>query len=161
MVIGAERHAGRSVSGGCYLLTAIQSLTRVPRLRPPKEREAALFYRPRTSQSAKNFPVRQPPSKKREKFLPPTRRLPCREVRGDEGGLEGEGHPPKGGPSPSKVFPIYSLPPPRLRRVVAIPLRLGSAAEVNLNADPERHADHKEHDGCPRAAALRQIPNRE
>ena len=55
----------------------------------------------------------------------PIRRLPCREVRGDEGGLEGERRfcnaksagsgfaaldtPPKGGPSPSKVF----LTPPR------------------------------------------------
>ena len=62
--------------------------------------------------------------KSAESLFTPTRRLPCREVRGDEGGLEGERQfcnaksagsgfaaldtPPKGGPSPSKVF---SSPP--------------------------------------------------
>ena len=72
----------------------------------------------------KNFPVRQPPPKNEKILFTPTRRLPCREVRGDEGGLEGERRfcnaksagsgfaaldtPPKGGPSPSKVF---SSPP--------------------------------------------------
>ena len=40
----------------------------------------------------------------------PTRRLPCREVRGDEGGLEGEETPPKGVSSPSKVYPYSPIP---------------------------------------------------
>ena len=34
-MIGAERHAGRSAAGECYLLTAMQYPTRVPRFRLP------------------------------------------------------------------------------------------------------------------------------
>ena len=56
----------------------------------------------------KNFPVRQPPTSKQKEFLQPNPAVAVQEVRGDEGGLEGEGHPPKGGPSPSKVFPYPS-----------------------------------------------------
>ena len=90
----------------------------------------------------KNFPVRQPPTQKREKFSHTNRRLPCREVRGDEGGLEEERRfcnaksagsgfaaldtPPKGGPSSSKVF--LPLPP-------HIPPHQGNGKEGERNQD--------------------------
>ena len=71
----------------------------------PIGRVAALCNPIAPPNQPKNFPVRQPPTQKREKLIPTNRRLPCREVQGDEGGLEGEEIPFQGGSSPSKVYP--------------------------------------------------------
>ena len=40
-MIGTERHAGRSVSGECYLLTVVKHHTRVPRVRLPAPRRGS------------------------------------------------------------------------------------------------------------------------
>ena len=78
----------------------------------PIKREAALFTAPHLPINPKTSLYGNRRPKNERSFHTPTRRLPCREVRGDEGGLEGEETPPKGVSSPSKVFLTPSPPPP-------------------------------------------------
>ena len=111
MVIGAERHAGRSVSGGCYLLTAIQSLIRVPRFRPPKEREAALCKSLAPPAEFQKLPCTATAVQKARKVFAPN---PAVAVQGSSGRVREVwrvGRTLRKGPScSSKVFPLQGLP---------------------------------------------------
>ena len=105
----------------------------------PIGREAVLCKALAPPNQPKNFPVRQPPHKKREKFIPTNRRLPCREVRGDEGGLEEEEIPFQGGSSPSKVFPCAS-------KVFPLPLPPNISPYKGNGKEGERNQDCKNDD---------------
>ena len=80
---------------------------------PTNQARSRTFYRPAPPNQPKNFPVRQPPYQKRRKSSPPTRRLPCREVRGGSGRFGGQGTPSeRGSPAPPRSFPKPSPQPP-------------------------------------------------
>ena len=120
MIIGAERHAGRSASGKRYFLSysyvsgdLSPSCKPYTPLRAPLTHQARsrTFSEVRTSQSTKNFPVRQPPPQK-------TRRIYSHQIGGCRAGKFGEmrevwrGKNPirKGGLPPPRPFPYPPAP---------------------------------------------------
>ena len=114
--------------------------------RPQIKRDSRTFCRHAPPDTPK-LPCAATAARKRKKSLPSLRRLPCREVRGDEGGLEGEETPPKGVSSPSKVFPSphkKSTPP-----------RQNAATGCGLNPHGSTRCFHSFVFGCRRRAVLR------
>ena len=111
------------------------------------KRDSRTLYSPAPPNPPKTSLYGNRRTKSEKSFHTPTRRLPCREVRGDEGGLEGEETPPKGVSSPSKVFPHphkKSTPP-----------RQNAATGCGLNPHGSTRCFHSFVFGCRRRAVLR------
>ena len=112
----------------------------------PIVRDSRTFCRHAPPDTPK-LPCAATAARKRKKSLPSLRRLPCREVRGDEGGLEGEETPPKGVSSPSKVFlPLQQK---------STPPRQNAATGCGLNPHGSTRCFHSFVFGCRRRAVLR------
>ena len=79
-------------------------------LPPPIRREAAQRDKIRPPKPTKNFPVRQPPPKKRETFSQTNMAVAVQGSSGRAGGAwGGREHPPKGGSLPPPGLPYTSI----------------------------------------------------
>ena len=122
---GGSCRVKRLMRGDKSALTKNKHSLRTPRTKRARSRT---LYRPRTSQSAKNFPARQPPFSKSRKILQIETAVAVQGSSGRRGRFGGGRTPSERGSFPLQGLPPYS--PGRKREIKDSATRMPSTAAL-------------------------------